>query len=93
MSNFVFRLFENLDVLEDDKTRFKLEIMVNRGAVTNEKEILQVSDHTIRIQHEHFIDLNKQLNFEKLEKFFSNILLIEKKKTPRDQAAEEKKNE
>ena len=40
MSNFVFRLFENLEVKEDDPKRFKLEIMVNRGAATNEKDIL-----------------------------------------------------
>ena len=33
MSNFVFRLFENLSLEQSDPERFKLEIMVNRGAV------------------------------------------------------------
>jgi hypothetical protein len=74
MSNFVFRLFENLDVHEDDPTRFKLEIMVNRGAVINGDEIMQVKSHTIPVKMEKFIDLNKQLNFERLEKFFNCIL-------------------
>jgi inositol-hexakisphosphate/diphosphoinositol-pentakisphosphate 1-kinase len=74
MCNFVFRLFENLEVREDDPCRFKLEIMVNRGAVTNQDDILNVKNHTIPIRLDRFIDLNKQLNFEKLEKFFSSIL-------------------
>jgi hypothetical protein len=81
MSNFVFRLFENLDVHEDDPTRFKLEIMVNRGAVTNCDEIMQVKNHTIPVKLEKFIDLNKQLNFERLEKFFSAILSKKADKT------------
>ena len=49
----------NLDVQEDDPTRFKLEIMINRGAATDEHEILNVKSHTIPIMHSHFIDLNK----------------------------------
>jgi hypothetical protein len=49
MSNFVFRLFENLDVHEDDPKRFKLEISVNRGATTNKTEIMTVKKHTIPI--------------------------------------------
>lgn len=40
MSNFVFRLFENLKVAnDDDPRRFRLEIMVNRGATTNSQHI------------------------------------------------------
>ena len=39
MSGFVFRLFEDLNVSEGDPARFKLEIMVNRGA-TVDKEII-----------------------------------------------------
>ena len=42
MSNFVFRLFENLSVAEDEPERFKLEIMVNRGAALNRGMILNV---------------------------------------------------
>ena len=39
MSNFVFRLFEDLSGKEGDLSRFKLEIMVNRGAVVNRQII------------------------------------------------------
>ncbi len=39
MSHFVFRLFENLNVDESDPSRFNLEIMVNRGAVTDPEQI------------------------------------------------------
>mmetsp|Transcript_35582 Transcript_35582/g.43605 ORF Transcript_35582/g.43605 Transcript_35582/m.43605 type:complete len:161 (-) Transcript_35582:435-917(-) len=39
MSSFVFRLFEDLSVHEGDENRFKLEIMVNRGA-TVDREII-----------------------------------------------------
>lgn len=39
MSSFVFRLFENLSVGENDPSRFRLEIMVNRGSVTNRDHI------------------------------------------------------
>ena len=82
MSNFVFRLFENLDVQEDNPNRFKLEIMINRGAATDENEIINVKSHTIPIMHSHFVDLNKQLNFNKLEKFFKSILEKKIPKTP-----------
>ena len=41
MSGFVFRLFENLNVHEDDPARFKLEIMVNRGAALNQKMVME----------------------------------------------------
>ena len=49
MSGFVFRLFENLNVRMNDPNRFKLEIMVNRGATTNNEAILHVKNHTIPI--------------------------------------------
>lgn len=83
MSNFVFRLFENLDVHEDDPKRFRLEISVNRGATTNKTEIMTVKKHTIPILMNKFIDLNKQLNFERLEKFF-NFILDRDQKEPKE---------
>ena len=39
MSGFVFRLFEDLSVKEGDPSRFKLEIMVNRGAAVDTESI------------------------------------------------------
>lgn len=91
MSNFVFRLFENLDVHEDDPKRFKLEISVNRGATTNKNEIMNVTNHTIPILLSKFIDLNKQLNFEKLEKFFDFILGQQEKKAKSGESSPTKK--
>ena len=38
MSGIVFRLYENLGLEESDPNRFKLEIMVNRGAVIEDDQ-------------------------------------------------------
>ena len=62
MSGFVFRLFENLDVQEDDPGRFKLEIMVNRGAALNSNMVTEAVNHTILIQQKNYVDINKKLN-------------------------------
>jgi len=53
MSNFVFRLFENLELEEDDPLRFKFEIKVNRGAV-------------VRSLHEDEEEISKELDSYKL---------------------------
>ena len=74
MSNFVFRLFENLSVQEDDPGRFKLEIMVNRGAALNRGMILNVQDHTISIQQKNFVDINRKLNMNNMDSFFKGLL-------------------
>jgi hypothetical protein len=73
MSHFVFRLFEDLNVPENDSSRFNLEIMVNRGAVTNPDEILNVKDHTIPVNLNNYIDISKKLNLEKIAKFLNNL--------------------
>lgn len=70
MSGFVFRLFEDLNVTEGDTGRFKLEIMVNRGATVNRDMICNVTNHTVPILHENFLDINKRLTIEQLETFF-----------------------
>ena len=44
MSSFVFRLFEDLNVSDSDENRFKLEIMVNRGALVNSDIIRQAKN-------------------------------------------------
>jgi len=77
MSSFVFRLFENLHVEEDDPSRFKLEMMVNRGAVTDSEEITKVEQHTIPIKHNLFVDINKKLNLDEIDTFFANLLRTE----------------
>ena len=59
MSGFVFRLFENLNVQEDDPSRFKLEIMVNRGAALNSNMVTEAVNHTILIQQKNYVDINK----------------------------------
>lgn len=48
MSHFVFRLFENLNV-EEDPSRFRLEIMVNRGSLISPNRIKTIKDHTVPI--------------------------------------------
>jgi inositol-hexakisphosphate/diphosphoinositol-pentakisphosphate 1-kinase len=68
MSHFVFRLYENFNV-EEDPSRFRLEIMVNRGAITNNIKIRDVKDHTIPIRSEEYVNINKKLNLEKLDSF------------------------
>lgn len=73
MSHFVFRLFEDLNVPENDSSRFNLEIMVNRGAVTNPEEILNVKDHTIPVNLNNYIDISKKLNLEKIATFLNNL--------------------
>jgi len=77
MSHFVFRLFENLNVSEEDPSRFNLEIMVNRGAVTNPDEIKGVKDHTIPINLDNYIDISKKLNLEKIDTFLKNLTSLD----------------
>lgn len=70
MSHFVFRLFENLNVdNEEDPSRFRLEIMVNRGSVISPFKIKEVKDHTVPIQFCNYVNINKKLNLEKLDSF------------------------
>ena len=73
MSHFVFRLFENLNVNEEDPNRFKLEIMVNRGAIIDTSEIQDVKDHTIPINLDNYFEINKKLNLEKLDMFLAQL--------------------
>ncbi|CDW83263.1 inositol hexakisphosphate and diphosphoinositol-pentakisphosphate kinase 1 [Stylonychia lemnae] len=75
MSGIVFRLYENLGLDEDDPDRFKLEIMVNRGAVV-ENFGENIENHTIPISQEKFIDINKKLTFQDVDKFFKDLLLF-----------------
>ena len=72
MSHFVFRLFENLNV-EEDPSRFRLEIMVNRGSLISPKWIKEVKDHTVPIKFEGYVNINKKLNLEKLDAFLNEL--------------------
>jgi len=72
MSHFVFRLFENLNV-EEDPSRFRLEIMVNRGSLISPKLIKEVKDHTVPIKFEGYVNINKKLNLEKLDAFLNEL--------------------
>ena len=50
MSGIVFRLYEDLGLEEDDPARFRLEIMVNRGAIIeNDTFDKPIEEHTIPI--------------------------------------------
>lgn len=48
MSGIIFRLYENLGLDQDDPKRFRLEIMVHRGAVVESQDQV-VDEHTIPI--------------------------------------------
>jgi hypothetical protein len=90
MSHFVFRLFENLNS-EEDSDRFRLEIMVNRGAITNSKEIQQVKDHTIPIKISDYVDISKRLNLEKIDTFLKNLSNPDISKFEQQTGAKQKK--
>ena len=97
MSHFVFRLFENLNVDESDPSRFNLEIMVNRGAVTDPEQIQQVKDHTIPVDMHNYIDISKKLNLEKIDTFLKNLSSLDAAKIQpvplKTKTKKEKKNE
>lgn len=63
MAGIVFRLYENLGLDENDPDRFRLEIMVNRGTAVEDGSEKIMDNHTIPIQEEKFIDINKKLTF------------------------------
>ena len=63
MSGIVFRLYENLGIDEDNPDRFRLEIMVNRGAVVEKYGENITENHTIPISQHKYIDINKKLTF------------------------------
>ena len=86
MSNFVFRLFENLDLEEDDPLRFKFEIKVNRGAVLRSlthdveeisKELDSYPLHTQPIRFKDYVNINKRLSFEDINNFFNTLTTCE----------------
>ena len=77
MSGFVFRLFEDLNVTETDPGRFKLEIMVNRGATVDRDIVQNATNHTVPILHENFVDINKRLTVEQVETFFEHLLSMQ----------------
>jgi hypothetical protein len=80
MSNFVFRLFEDLSLDSSKSERFKLEIMVNRGAVFQKfdpedirEELGTYKCHTMPIKHEEFVTINKKLTLKDIEEFFTQL--------------------
>ncbi len=73
MSGIIFRLYENLGLDQDDPMRFRLEIMVHRGAVV-ENQDQPVEEHTIPIDQEKYIDINKQLTLRDVDEFFKSLL-------------------
>lgn len=49
MSGIVFRLYENLGIAEDNPDRFRLEIMVHRGAIIEEDFEKTIEEHTLPV--------------------------------------------
>jgi hypothetical protein len=73
MSGIVFRLYENLGLEEKDRERFRLEIMVHRGAVIDDIN-QEIDEHTIPINQDRYIDINKQLTLHDVDEFFKSLL-------------------
>jgi len=73
MSGIVFRLYENLGLDQNDPKRFRLEIMVHRGAFIESLD-QEIVDHTIPINQEKYIDINKQLTLHAVDEFFKSLL-------------------
>ena len=92
MSHFVFRLFENLNVDEDDPKRFNLEIMVNRGAVTGPADIQFVKDHTIPIRLDKYIEINKKLDLETIDTFLQNLANLSQSYANKKEKTKKKKD-
>jgi hypothetical protein len=74
MSGIVFRLYENLVLGENDPNRFRLEIMVNRGAIAEGDYESTIEEHTIPISYQKYIDINRQLTLNDVDDFFKNLL-------------------
>jgi inositol hexakisphosphate/diphosphoinositol-pentakisphosphate kinase len=75
MSGFVFRLYENLGLESTDPKRFKLEIMVNKGAAVEGEHVEKgIEEHTIPILLDNYIDINKQLTLDDIDEFFKVLL-------------------
>ena len=77
MSGIVFRLYENLGLEQDDPARFRLEIMVHRGAVVENFD-QAVDEHTIPVDTDKYIDINKQLTLHDVDEFFKSLLEFKK---------------
>jgi hypothetical protein len=80
MSNFVFRLFENLSLEQNDPGRFKLEIKIHRGAVFKNfkandiwEELNDTEKHTMSIDRKSFVELNKKLTLRDVDDFFKGL--------------------
>lgn len=73
LSGIYFRVFENLIVDEDDPARFKLEIMLNHGAILNHDELDKIGDsHTIHINIDKVY--KQTLTLQDIDSFFSTLL-------------------
>ncbi len=84
MSGIVFRLYENLGFDEKDPNRFRLEIMVHRGAVIENFD-QNIEEHTIPINQDKYIDINKQLTLHDVDEFFKNLLEFKYSEAPKNQ--------
>ena len=73
MSGIVFRLYENLGLDEKDRERFRLEIMVHKGAAIDDIN-QEIEEHTIPINQDGYIDINKQLTLHDVDEFFKSLL-------------------
>lgn len=73
MSGVYFRVFENLFAENDDPARFKLEIVINNGAIVYADELDKIGDdHTIKIGLEKVY--KQTLTLHDIDTFFKTLL-------------------
>ena len=74
LSGIYFRVFENLIVENNDPARFKLEIVINNGAVFDQGELEQRinDDHTIHIGLDKVY--KQTLTLQDIDGFFQTLL-------------------
>jgi len=73
MSSIVFRLHENFLKSKSDPKRFKLELMVGRGAEVK-ADTIPVEDHTVKLDINNYVHINKQLTMQDVDNFFKTLL-------------------
>lgn len=71
LSGFYFKVFENLQSEEHDPKRFKLEIIVNNGAIVNPEKVGEIVDHTIPIDLDNTFSMT--LTLDDIDIFFDTI--------------------
>ena len=75
LSGIYFRVFENLVCEENDPSRFKLEIKLNRGSTIHLDEVKNIKDHIIPIKLDSCY--TRVLKLDDVDTFFQQLNIQE----------------